>query len=87
MSFPSAIKRYQHKHIQFQSLQNCVARQTSLLILIALLQGLTLVFVETKRGADALEDFLAGNGFPATSIHGDRTQLEREAVSPINPQL
>ncbi len=45
------------------------------------LQGLTLVFVETKRGADALEDFLAGNNFPATSIHGDRSQQEREAVS------
>ncbi len=43
-------------------------------------QGLTLVFVETKRGADALEDFLAGNNFPATSIHGDRSQQEREAV-------
>ncbi len=49
---------------------------------VVIMQGLTLVFVETKRGADALEDFLAGNGFPATSIHGDRTQLEREAVSP-----
>ncbi len=45
------------------------------------MQGLTLVFVETKRGADALEDFLAGNNFPATSIHGDRSQQEREAVS------
>lgn len=44
------------------------------------MQGLTLVFVETKRGADALEDFLAGNNFPATSIHGDRSQQEREAV-------
>ena len=54
-----------------------------LMLSFVLLQGLTLVFVETKRGADALEDFLAGNGFPATSIHGDRTQLEREAVSPI----
>lgn len=42
------------------------------------LQGLTLVFVETKRGADALEDFLMRNGFPATSIHGDRSQSERE---------
>ena len=41
-------------------------------------QGLTLVFVETKRGADALEDFLMRNGFPATSIHGDRSQSERE---------
>lgn len=44
-------------------------------------QGLTLVFVETKRSADALEDFLAGHGFPATSIHGDRSQQERENVS------
>ena len=44
------------------------------------MQGLTLVFVETKRGADALEDFLARNGFPATSIHGDRSQSEREQV-------
>lgn len=43
-------------------------------------QGLTLVFVETKRGADALEDFLARNGFGATSIHGDRSQQEREQV-------
>ncbi|CAO3623485.1 unnamed protein product [Cunninghamella blakesleeana] len=41
-------------------------------------QGLTLIFVETKRMADTLSDFLYGNGFPATSIHGDRTQRERE---------
>ena len=47
---------------------------------INLQQGLTLVFVETKRGADALEDFLCRNQFPATSIHGDRTQQEREMV-------
>ena len=44
------------------------------------LQGLTLVFVETKRGADALEDYLVRNNFPATSIHGDRSQQEREMV-------
>ncbi|KAK7278800.1 hypothetical protein RJT34_23836 [Clitoria ternatea] len=41
-------------------------------------QGLTLVFVETKKGADALEHCLCVNGFPATSIHGDRSQQERE---------
>ncbi|WCJ28961.1 DEAD-box ATP-dependent RNA helicase 37 [Euphorbia peplus] len=41
-------------------------------------QALTLVFVETKKGADALEHWLSINGFPATSIHGDRTQQERE---------
>ncbi|URE41942.1 Succinyl-coa ligase [Musa troglodytarum] len=41
-------------------------------------QALTLVFVETKRGADSLEHWLCMNGFPATTIHGDRTQQERE---------
>ncbi|CBI32154.3 unnamed protein product, partial [Vitis vinifera] len=41
-------------------------------------QALTLVFVETKKGADALEHWLCINGFPATSIHGDRSQQERE---------
>ncbi|GFP79848.1 dead-box ATP-dependent RNA helicase 37 [Phtheirospermum japonicum] len=37
-------------------------------------QSLTLVFVETKKGADSLEHWLCLNGFPATTIHGDRTQ-------------
>ncbi|MBA0567088.1 hypothetical protein Golob_011847 [Gossypium lobatum] len=41
-------------------------------------QALTLVFVETKKGADSLEHWLCINGFPATTIHGDRTQQERE---------
>ena len=36
------------------------------------------VVVETKRMADSLSDFLINQGFPATSIHGDRTQRERE---------
>ena len=40
--------------------------------------GLTLVFVETKRMADILSDYLIANSHPATSIHGDRTQRERE---------
>ncbi|XP_077253025.1 DEAD-box ATP-dependent RNA helicase 37-like isoform X3 [Tasmannia lanceolata] len=44
----------------------------------AIAQALTLVFVETKRGADSLEHWLCKNGFPATAIHGDRTQPERE---------
>ena len=38
----------------------------------------TLVFVETKKGADHLDEFLYREGFPVTSIHGDRTQRERE---------
>jgi superfamily II DNA/RNA helicase len=46
-------------------------------------QALTLVFVETKRGADALENWLYTNGFPATSIHGDRTQQVRQSVDDL----
>ncbi|KAL3282523.1 hypothetical protein HHI36_005705 [Cryptolaemus montrouzieri] len=41
-------------------------------------EHLTLVFVETKKGADSLEEFLHNEGYPVTSIHGDRTQRERE---------
>uniref|UniRef100_A0A0D9WRU7 RNA helicase n=1 Tax=Leersia perrieri TaxID=77586 RepID=A0A0D9WRU7_9ORYZ len=43
-------------------------------------QPLTLVFVETKREADSLRYWLFEQGFPATAIHGDRTQQERESA-------
>lgn len=42
--------------------------------------GLKLIFTETKRGCDAVDDFLYRAGFPTTSIHGDRSQIEREAA-------
>jgi len=41
-------------------------------------ENLILIFVETKRGVDQLSDFLHSEGFPATSIHGDRQQRDRE---------
>lgn len=40
--------------------------------------SLTLVFVETKKGADSLEEFLYREGYACTSIHGDRSQRDRE---------
>jgi len=40
--------------------------------------GLILVFVETKRGADQLEEILYNHHIPAASIHGDKSQRERE---------
>jgi superfamily II DNA/RNA helicase len=40
--------------------------------------ALTLVFVETKRGADELERYLNMENFPAISIHGDKSQAARE---------
>ncbi|KAJ1768752.1 ATP-dependent RNA helicase ded1 [Coemansia sp. RSA 1813] len=41
-------------------------------------ESLTLVFVETKRMADRLSNNLYGHQIPASAIHGDRTQRERE---------
>jgi len=41
-------------------------------------ESLTLVFVETKRGADMLEDFLCNHNYSVNSIHGDRSQSQRE---------
>eukprot|EP01119_Soliformovum_irregulare_P009348 TRINITY_DN225_c0_g1_i1.p1 TRINITY_DN225_c0_g1~~TRINITY_DN225_c0_g1_i1.p1 ORF type:complete len:766 (-),score=201.18 TRINITY_DN225_c0_g1_i1:79-2376(-) len=38
---------------------------------------LTLIFVETKKECDWIGRFLLKQGFPATSIHGDRDQRER----------
>ena len=49
-----------------------------LLLLCVGKDSLTLVFVETKKGADALEDFLYREGYACTSIHGDRSQRDRE---------
>jgi len=40
--------------------------------------GLILIFVERKRDADYLEGVLYKQGFPCASIHGDKTQRERE---------
>jgi ATP-dependent RNA helicase DDX3X len=41
-------------------------------------EGLVLIFVETKRSADQLEVSLSEDGYPAVSIHGDKSQRERE---------
>merc|ERR1719287_53746 len=40
--------------------------------------GKTIVFVNTKRSADTLEDDLYNLGCPAASVHGDKDQRERE---------
>lgn len=40
--------------------------------------GLCLIFTATKQNADELEEMLTRNGYRATSIHGDRSQRDRE---------
>eukprot|EP01067_Filipodium_phascolosomae_P009208 Filipodium_phascolosomae@DN8148_c0_g1_i1.p1 len=47
-------------------------------LLVQASDGRTLVFVETKRTADHLEYDLERQNFRVSSIHGDRTQTERE---------
>lgn len=46
--------------------------------LLTIQEGLILVFTETKRNCDFVEDILCERGFPACSIHGDKSQRERE---------
>jgi ATP-dependent RNA helicase DDX3X len=46
--------------------------------LLTIEDGLILIFVETKRSCDYIEDVLCRNRFPACSIHGDKSQSERE---------
>lgn len=41
-------------------------------------KALTLVFTETKKRADEIDDFLYSMSFPTACIHGDRSQSERE---------
>lgn len=38
----------------------------------------TIIFVNTKRTADEIDDFLFNNDLPCGSIHSERTQRERE---------
>jgi ATP-dependent RNA helicase DDX3X len=55
-------------------------KSNALLKLVRESQGLTLIFVETKKQAESLGNLLASKGFPATSIHGDRAQKDRTAA-------
>jgi ATP-dependent RNA helicase DDX3X len=63
------------------------SKRETLLDCVNTVEGLTLVFVETKRGADQLEDYLIRQHLPATSIHGDKSQAEREMVRAAHRQL
>ncbi|MCJ1435750.1 hypothetical protein MMC27_005125 [Xylographa pallens] len=47
-------------------------------LLMATPPARTIVFVNGKKAADFLDDYLYNRGLPSTSIHSDRTQRERE---------
>ncbi|KAF9981097.1 hypothetical protein BGZ75_007632 [Mortierella antarctica] len=54
-------------------------RDTLVQLLTEMPPSRTMIFVETKRAADNLDDYLYNKKFPTVSIHGDRDQREREA--------
>ncbi|KAI9037081.1 DEAD/DEAH box helicase [Aspergillus affinis] len=47
-------------------------------LLLSMPPSRTLIFVNFKKDADLLDDYLYNMGLPSTSIHADRTQRERE---------
>jgi len=64
-----------------QELERANGRHEKLDVLMDLLprcDGLTLVFVATRRDAENIEHFLRSESVNAESIHGNRNQQERE---------
>ncbi|ETO23400.1 DEAD/DEAH box helicase, partial [Reticulomyxa filosa] len=49
-----------------------------LIDLLTTCKGLCLIFVETRKNANNIENQLVREGFDAISLHGDRSQSERE---------
>lgn len=47
-------------------------------LLLSMPPARTIIFVNNKKAADFLDDFLFNRGLPTTSMHSDRTQRERE---------
>lgn len=47
-------------------------------LLLSLPPARTIIFVNSKQAADIIDDFLFNLDLPSTSIHGGRTQRERE---------
>ena len=59
---------------------NCINRLVDLLRQISQNESKSkiLVFAATKRTVDYITDFINGNGFRAVSMHGDKSQNQRD---------
>jgi ATP-dependent RNA helicase DDX3X len=69
-----------HANIEQQVIwvDNSMKKQALCDLLYSLDPGRTIIFVNNKRLADELDDFLFHKEMPCTSMHADRTQRERE---------
>ena len=52
----------------------CVSHVKCVVLFSAGSDALTLIFVETKKSCDALDNFLYHDGYQTSCIHGDRSQ-------------
>ncbi|KAL2263091.1 hypothetical protein VTK26DRAFT_8249 [Humicola hyalothermophila] len=55
-------------------------KETLLNLLTTLPPTRTIIFVNTKRECEEVDDYLFNAGLPCASMHSDRTQMEREAA-------
>ena len=53
-------------------------KQALLDLIYGMKPGRTIIFVNSKRMADEIDDYLFHHELPSTSMHADRTQRERE---------
>jgi ATP-dependent RNA helicase DDX3X len=69
-----------HKNIQQKVVfvEASSKRKAILDLLYSMPPARTIIFVNSKRAADELDDYLFNVDLPVTSIHSDRTQRERE---------
>jgi ATP-dependent RNA helicase DDX3X len=58
--------------------ESAMKRQALVDLIYANPPARTLIFVNSKRAADEVDDYLFNLDLPCTSIHSDRTQKERE---------
>lgn len=71
-----------HENIKQQIfyVQPELKRKALLDLLLSMKPVRTVIFVNNKRTADELDDYLFNEGIPCCSMHSDRTQKEREAA-------
>ena len=69
-----------HKNIRQNVIwvENDAKRQATYDLLFSMEPSRTIIFCNSKPGVDMLDDFLYNRSLPTTSIHGDRSQRERE---------
>eukprot|EP01130_Rhizamoeba_saxonica_P017777 TRINITY_DN86_c0_g1_i1.p1 TRINITY_DN86_c0_g1~~TRINITY_DN86_c0_g1_i1.p1 ORF type:complete len:629 (+),score=176.23 TRINITY_DN86_c0_g1_i1:721-2607(+) len=70
----AAADSVKQKFVQVKEME----KRTHVLDELREIRGKVLVFAETKKTTDALSRFLYNTGLPAVSIHGDKSQRDRE---------